>query len=75
MCEPEFGLLRCIIVRSNVLPPLMSDVLPDDTRRAATIERLKDPFPKTRELSREVCALLCLRGHLSGKTAACRGRG
>ena len=36
----------------------MSDVLSDETRLAAEIERLKAEFPKTRELYREVCALL-----------------
>jgi hypothetical protein len=39
----------------------MSDVLPDETRLAAEIERLKAEFPKTRELYREVCALLFFR--------------
>ncbi|MCO4881766.1 DNA-binding protein [Paraburkholderia caribensis] len=33
----------------------------DDTRLAAEIERLKLEFPKTRELYREVCALLFFR--------------
>src|ERR1700692_3073810 len=39
----------------------MSDVQPDETRLAADIERLKAEFPKTRELYREVCALLFFR--------------
>ncbi|CAB3745491.1 hypothetical protein LMG24238_07623 [Paraburkholderia sediminicola] len=39
----------------------MSDVLPDETRLAAEIDRLKAAFPKTRELYREVCALLFFR--------------
>ncbi|MFL9913102.1 DNA-binding protein [Paraburkholderia sp. RL17-337-BIB-A] len=39
----------------------MSDVLPNETRLAADIERLKVAHPKTRELYREVCALLFFR--------------
>ncbi|MDR5740154.1 DNA-binding protein [Caballeronia sp. LZ016] len=39
----------------------MSDVLSDESRLAADIERLKVEFPKTRELYREVCALLFFR--------------
>jgi hypothetical protein len=39
----------------------MPDVLSDETRLAADIERLKVEFPKTRELYREVCALLFFR--------------
>ncbi|CAD6547573.1 DNA-binding protein [Paraburkholderia sabiae] len=39
----------------------MSDLLSEDTRLAAEIERLKIAFPKTRELYREVCALLFFR--------------
>src|SRR5258708_4504241 len=39
----------------------MSDVLPDEARLAAEIDRLKVAFPKTRELYREVCALLFFR--------------
>jgi hypothetical protein len=39
----------------------MSDVPPDETRLAAEIDRLKAEFPKTRELYREVCALLFFR--------------
>ncbi|WP_429551109.1 DNA-binding protein [Paraburkholderia sp. MM5477-R1] len=39
----------------------MSDALPDETRLAAEIDRLKAEFPKTRELYREVCALLFFR--------------
>ena len=39
----------------------MSDAQPDETRVAAEIERLKAEFPKTRELYREVCALLFFR--------------
>jgi DNA repair exonuclease SbcCD ATPase subunit len=39
----------------------MSDALTDETRLAADIERLKVEFPKTRELYREVCALLFFR--------------
>lgn len=39
----------------------MPDILPDEARLAADIERLKAEFPKTRELYREVCALLFFR--------------
>lgn len=39
----------------------MSDVLPDEARLAAEIDRLKTAFPKTRELYREACALLFFR--------------
>ncbi|SOE98044.1 replication region DNA-binding N-term [Burkholderia sp. OK233] len=39
----------------------MSDVRPDEVRLAAEIDRLKAAFPKTRELYREVCALLFFR--------------
>ncbi|MFL9935865.1 DNA-binding protein [Paraburkholderia sp. RL18-103-BIB-C] len=39
----------------------MSDAFPDETRLAAEIGRLKAEFPKTRELYREVCALLFFR--------------
>ncbi|OWJ56189.1 DNA-binding protein [Paraburkholderia caledonica] len=39
----------------------MSDVLPDETRLAAEIDRLKAAHPKTRELYRDVCALLFFR--------------
>ncbi|MGF6695862.1 hypothetical protein OKW38_000473 [Paraburkholderia sp. MM5496-R1] len=39
----------------------MADALPDETRLAAEIDRLKGEFPKTRELYREVCALLFFR--------------
>jgi chromosome segregation ATPase len=39
----------------------MSDALPDETRLAGEIDRLKAEFPKTRELYREVCALLFFR--------------
>jgi hypothetical protein len=39
----------------------MSDVQPDEPRLAAEIDRLKAAFPKTRELYREVCALLFFR--------------
>ncbi|KXU86963.1 ATPase [Caballeronia megalochromosomata] len=39
----------------------MSEPLSDETRLAADIERLKIEFPKTRELYREVCALLFFR--------------
>ncbi|WP_322004654.1 DNA-binding protein [Paraburkholderia tropica] len=39
----------------------MSDIAPDEVRIAAEIERLKADFPKTRELYREVCALLFFR--------------
>ncbi|WP_061152834.1 DNA-binding protein, partial [Caballeronia arvi] len=39
----------------------MSDVLSDEARLAADIDRLKAEFPKTRELYREVCALLFFR--------------
>jgi Plasmid replication region DNA-binding N-term len=39
----------------------MSDALPEETRLAAEIDRLKVEFPKTRELYREVCALMFFR--------------
>src|SRR5882757_4457908 len=39
----------------------MSDVLSSDAALAAEIERLKVAFPRTRELYREVCALLFFR--------------
>jgi hypothetical protein len=39
----------------------LSDALPDEIRLAAEIDRLKGEFPKTRELYREVCALLFFR--------------
>src|SRR6201997_3324759 len=39
----------------------MPDVLSDETRLAADIGRLKADFPNTRELYREVCALLFFR--------------
>ena len=39
----------------------MSDVQPDEVRLATEIDRLKAEFPKTRELYREVCALLFFR--------------
>jgi len=39
----------------------MSEPPSDDARLAAEIERLKAQFPKTRELYREVCALLFFR--------------
>ncbi|MFL9861059.1 DNA-binding protein [Paraburkholderia madseniana] len=39
----------------------MPDVQPDETRLIAEIDRLKAAFPKTRELYREVCALLFFR--------------
>ncbi|MFL9966202.1 DNA-binding protein [Paraburkholderia sediminicola] len=39
----------------------MSDVPRDETRLATEIDRLKAEFPKTRELYREVCALLFFR--------------
>jgi chromosome segregation ATPase len=39
----------------------MSDTLSPDAALAADIERLKAEFPKTRELYREVCALLFFR--------------
>jgi hypothetical protein len=35
--------------------------MPDESRVAVEIERLKVEFPKTRELYREVCALLFFR--------------
>lgn len=40
---------------------LMSDVLSPDAALATEIERLKAAFPKTRELYREVCALMFFR--------------
>ncbi|MFM0608215.1 DNA-binding protein [Paraburkholderia sediminicola] len=39
----------------------MSDSQPDETRLTGEIDRLKAEFPKTRELYREVCALLFFR--------------
>src|SRR5258706_4201206 len=39
----------------------MSDVQSDEARLAVEIDRLKVAFPKTRELYREVCALLFFR--------------
>ncbi len=45
----------------RALSPSMSDLLSDDARLAADIDRLKAEFPKTRELYREVCALLFFR--------------
>jgi chromosome segregation ATPase len=39
----------------------MSDAQSDEARLAAEIDRLKVAFPKTRELYREVCALLFFR--------------
>ncbi|MDS0796944.1 DNA-binding protein [Burkholderia pseudomultivorans] len=39
----------------------MSDLAADEPRLTAEIERLKAAFPKTRELYREVCALLFFR--------------
>ncbi|MBB5470929.1 uncharacterized protein YhaN [Paraburkholderia sp. Clong3] len=39
----------------------MADALPVETRLAAEIDRLKAEIPKTRELYREVCALLFFR--------------
>ncbi|MFM0108889.1 DNA-binding protein, partial [Paraburkholderia rhynchosiae] len=39
----------------------MPDIQPDEVRLAAEIDRLKAEFPKTRELYREVCALLFFR--------------
>ncbi|WP_207004472.1 DNA-binding protein [Trinickia mobilis] len=46
---------------SDDLHVVSSNVPSDDTRLAAEIERLKAEFPKTRELYREVCALLFFR--------------
>ncbi|MEM5372944.1 DNA-binding protein [Paraburkholderia azotifigens] len=40
---------------------VLSDLPSDDARLAAEIDRLKAAFPKTRELYREVCALLFFR--------------
>ncbi|WP_322039125.1 DNA-binding protein [Burkholderia diffusa] len=39
----------------------MPDLTPDDSRLIAEIDRLKADFPKTRELYREVCALMFFR--------------
>jgi chromosome segregation ATPase len=39
----------------------MSDIPPDEARLTADIDRLRAEFPKTRELYREVCALLFFR--------------
>ncbi|WP_322101577.1 DNA-binding protein [Paraburkholderia sp. J41] len=39
----------------------MSEAVPDEVRLNAEIERLKAEFPKTRELYREVCALMFFR--------------
>lgn len=46
---------------SSDLSAVSSDVLSDDARLAAEIDRLKAEFPNTRELYREVCALLFFR--------------
>ncbi|MFP3559178.1 DNA-binding protein [Paraburkholderia sp. SIMBA_049] len=46
---------------SSDLSAVTSDMPSDDVRLAADIERLKAAFPKTRELYREVCALLFFR--------------
>ncbi|CAB3809302.1 hypothetical protein LMG28614_07006 [Paraburkholderia ultramafica] len=46
---------------SDAFSDALSDALPDETRLAAEIDRLKAGFPKTRELYREVCALLFFR--------------
>src|SRR5258708_23093638 len=46
---------------SGVLPDAVPGVRPDEARLAAEIDRLKVAFPKTRELYREVCALLFFR--------------
>ncbi|BCZ85652.1 hypothetical protein PTKU64_93270 (plasmid) [Paraburkholderia terrae] len=46
---------------SDDLSAVSSNVPSDDTRLAADIDRLKAEFPKTRELYREVCALLFFR--------------
>ncbi|MEI6003533.1 DNA-binding protein, partial [Paraburkholderia bengalensis] len=43
------------------LPADSSHVPSDDARLATDIDRLKAAFPKTRELYREVCALLFFR--------------
>ncbi|AUT75931.1 ATPase [Paraburkholderia hospita] len=43
---------------SSAIPP---DLPSDEARLAADIDRLKAEFPKTRELYREVCALLFFR--------------
>ena len=39
----------------------MSDLAADESRLIAEIDRLKADFPKTRELYREVCALMFFR--------------
>ncbi|BFG80246.1 hypothetical protein PTKU46_82800 [Paraburkholderia terrae] len=46
---------------SDDLSAVSSNVPSDEARLAAEIERLKVAFPKTRELYREVCALLFFR--------------
>src|ERR1700675_787269 len=46
---------------SDVVSPVVSPVVSQDAALAAEIERLKAAFPKTRELYREVCALLFFR--------------
>ncbi|CAN7800331.1 DNA-binding protein [Paraburkholderia hospita] len=46
---------------SDDLSAVSSNVPSDDARLAADIDRLKVAFPKTRELYREVCALLFFR--------------
>ena len=46
---------------SDDLSAVSSHVPSDDARLAAEIDRLKAEFPKTRELYREVCALLFFR--------------
>src|SRR6202051_662915 len=46
---------------SDVVSPVVSPVVSQDAALAAEIERLKAAFPNTRELYREVCALLFFR--------------
>jgi hypothetical protein len=46
---------------TDVPSALVPNAVPDEVRLAAGIDRLKAAFPKTRELYREVCALLFFR--------------
>src|SRR6202048_5503369 len=45
----------------TIMSDVVSAVVSQDAALAAEIERLKAAFPKTRELYREVCALLFFR--------------
>ncbi|MBB5407460.1 hypothetical protein HDG34_001392 [Paraburkholderia sp. HC6.4b] len=62
ICEcPRARLLPSRPSRSADSSSASRGVLPDETRLSAEIDRLKGEFPKTRELYREVCALLFFR--------------